>query len=180
MASGAAKRYAQAVFSLAQERGTLEAWHRDLLVLHELMSGPRAPQYFSSPNVRPDEKVLVLDQALAGAQPEARNLARLLVERGRLDVVPDLFRIFNEARLEALGIAVADVTTADPLSEREQAVIRERLKQLVGKDVELRLHTDPGIIGGIVARVGDLLIDGSVITRLRRLRQRLIEAEVTA
>ena len=180
MASGAAKRYAQAIFSLAQEHGTLDAWLHDLSTLNNLMSQPRAAQYFLNPNVPVAEKLQVLDQTLANAQPEARNLARLLADRGRLGILPDIFRLFNEARLDALGVAIADVTTAEPLSQQEQTVVQDRLTRLIGKDVELRLHTDPGIIGGIVARIGDLLIDGSVVTRLRRMRSRLIEAEATA
>ena len=180
MASGAAKRYAQAIFSLAQERGSLDAWLRDLSKLNDLMSQPRAAQYFLNPNVPVGDKLQVLDQTLANAQPEARNLGRLLADRGRLGNIPDIFRLFNEARLEALGIAIADVTTAEPLTDREREVVQDRLKRLVGKEIELRLHTDPGIIGGIVARIGDLLIDGSVSTRLRRMRARLIEAEATA
>src|SRR5687768_8125853 len=180
MASGAAKRYAQAVFGLAREENALDAWLRDLSALNDLMSEPRAAQYFANPNVQTAEKRQVIDQTLAGAQPQARNLARLLLDRGRLDTIPDIFRIFNEARLDTLGIAIADVTTAEPLDDREQSVVQDRLRQIVGKQIELRLHTDPSLIGGIVARVGDVLIDGSVQTRLRRMRARLIESEATA
>jgi F-type H+-transporting ATPase subunit delta len=180
MASGAAKRYAQAVLVLAREQRAFDAWQRDLATLNTLMAEPRSVQYFTNPNVAEAEKRQVLNEMLAEAQPQARNLALLLLDRGRLAIVPDLFRIFNEARLEELGIAIAEVTTAEPLTVAEQAVVQERLGLMVGKSVELRMQTDPSIIGGIVARIGDILIDGSVVTRLRRLRTRLIEAEATA
>ena len=104
----------------------------------------------------------MLDSALLNAQPEARNLARLLAERNRLGVIADLYRIYTDARLADHGIAVANVTTAEELNQAEQAVIAEQLKRLVGKEIELRMKIDPAIIGGIVARVGDQLIDGSV------------------
>ena len=76
--------------------------------------------------------------------------------------------------LERRGIAVAYVTTAVPLNEEEQAAVQRRLGALIGKQIELRAEVDPNIIGGIVARVGDQLIDGSVLNQLRRLRERLI------
>ncbi len=176
MASGAAKRYAQAVLSLARDHKSLDAWQADLGTLNALMADPKAGQFFASPRISLREKLQLLDSALLNAQPEARNLARLLAERNRLGVVADVYRLYNDARLAEQGIAVADVTTADELTKPEQAVVAEQLKRLVGKEIELRMKTDPAIIGGIVARVGDQLIDGSVVTRLRRLRTRLTEA----
>jgi len=173
VASGAAKRYAQAVVGLAKERGTLDAWYDDLARLDELMGEPRAAHLFASPNVAAADKLRIVDQVLAGAQPEARNLGRLLVERDRLEIVPQLFQIYADARLSEQGVAIAEVTTAEPLGLLEQEVVREQLGRLIGKRIELRMHTDPSIIGGIVARVGDRLIDGSVINQLRALRARL-------
>ena len=79
--------------------------------------------------------------------------------------------------LERQGIAVGEVTTAVPLGPEELAIVRQRLGAVVGKDIEIRASVDPEIIGGIVARVGDQLIDGSVIGQLRKLRERLVSAE---
>ena len=176
MASGAAKRYAQAVLGLAKERGTLDAWQTDLARLDELMRDPQAAGYFDSPAVPAANKLKVLDDVIALGQPEARNLVRLLVERGRLGSVPEIRRMFEEGLLAERGMAIADVTTAEPLGLREQAAVRAQLGDLIGKRIELRLHVDPEIIGGIVARVGDQLIDGSVVNQLRRLRDRLAAA----
>ena len=107
---------------------------------------------------------------------EARNLAQMLVQRGRVDIAPELHRIFEETLLAEQGIVVADVTTAEPLDAELQELVRQRLGAIVGKDVQLRTHVDPAIIGGIVALIGDQLIDGSVVNQLRRLRQRLSAA----
>ena len=173
MASGAAKRYAQAVLELARERGTFDAWHADLARLNELMSDPRAVSFFANPGVPAAQKDEILQQVLANAQPETRNLARLLGERGRLEIVPQLFELYEEGLRAERGIVVAEVTTAEPLGPAEQGLVGNHLARLVGKGVQLRLKVDPDIIGGIVARVGDQLIDGSVINQLRRLRARL-------
>lgn len=173
MASGAAKRYAQAVFSLARESNSFDQWQTDLARLDALVSDERAAHYLASPNVTEADKQRLLDVTLAQNSAEVRNLARLLLQRHRLNIVSDMVTLFEAAVLEERGIAVAEVTTAEPLDEQGQRVVRERLSALVGRNVELRLKTDPAIIGGIVARIGDQLIDGSVINQLRRLRARL-------
>lgn len=176
MASGAAKRYAQAVLSLAKDHNTLDAWQADLGTLNALMSDGKAGQFFASPRISLREKLQLLDSAMLNAQPEAVKLARMLAERNRLGIIPDLYRIYTDARLADQGFAVAEVTTADDLNPAEQAAIADQLKRLIGKEIDLRVKTDPAIIGGIIARVGDQLIDGSVATRLRRLRARLTQA----
>lgn len=176
MASNAAKRYAQAVFELAREGGTFDAWQRDLGDLTTLMSDRSAASFFADPGALSARKVAVLDKVLADGQPEARNLARLLMERERLGDVARIAEIFEERLRAERGIAIAEVTTADPLSAAGEDLLRQRLEGLMGKQIELRLHVDPSIIGGIVARVGDLVIDGSVVSQLRKLRARLAAA----
>lgn len=171
--SGAGKRYAQAVFGLAKESGRFDQWHEELARLNELVSDPQAAAFLASPNIPEGKKIDLLNAVLANGQQEARNLARLLLQRHRLGIIPEIYRIFEEDVLADKGIAIADVTTAEPLDEQGQAVVRDRLKKLIGKEIELRMKTDPAIIGGIVARVGDQLIDGSVVSQLRRLRARL-------
>jgi len=173
MASGAAKRYAQAVFSLAKESGTLDRWLEDLAILNDLVNDPRAGQYLTSPAISEPNKLEMVDRVLAGSQQEARNLAHLLIQRGRVDIIPDLAQYYGAAVLQERGIVIADVTTAEPLGQSEQQMVQRQLSRMVGKNVQLRLTTDPSIIGGVIARVGDQLIDGSVTNQLRRLRARL-------
>jgi len=173
VARGAAKRYAQAVFSLAKERGTLDAWHDDLCQLATLMDDDGAREFFASPTPTTVQKLALLDTALADGQPEAKNLVRLLLERGRLNDLPAIADEFEDGVRAERGIVVAEVTTADPLGPLEQALVKERLEAMTGKTVELRMRVDPALIGGIVARIGDVLIDGSVVSQLRLLRARL-------
>ncbi len=173
MASGAGKRYAQAVFGLARESGRFDQWQDELARLNELVTDPQASVFLASPNIAESKKTELLDAVLANSQPEARNLAHLLLQRDRLGIVPDIYQIFQDEVLAERGIAVAEVTTAEPLDEQDQQVVKDRLKKLIGKDIELKMNTDPAMIGGIVARVGDQLIDGSVVSQLRRLRNRL-------
>ncbi len=173
MASGAAKRYVQAVLQLAKEQGTLDAWQRDLDRLAAVARQPGVAQYLHSPAVETSQKRRILESELGQAQPEAINLVRMLLENDRIDIIPRLVETFTEARMAEQGIVIADVTTADELSVDGRIAVQAQLEQMLNKKVEMRLHTDPEIIGGIIARVGDRLIDGSVINQLRRLRARL-------
>ncbi len=173
MASGSAKRYVQAVVELAREQGSFDAWQRDLGVLRATVSDPTVEAFLANPSIQESGKIAVLDTALGGVQPEVRNLAHMLIRRKRTGIIQDLAESFDEAVLSERGIALVDVTTADPLDAAGQALVRDHLARVLGKDIELRLHQDPDIIGGFVARAGDLVIDGSVANQLRRLRARL-------
>jgi F-type H+-transporting ATPase subunit delta len=173
MASGSARRYAQALTELARENGTFDAWQRDLGVLNALVSDREVAIYLTNPGVQNAQKFSAVDSVLQGAQPEARNLLHMLIARRRLNILPDLVVLFDEAVMAERGVVLVDVTTADALDDAGKELVREQLARIVGKDVELRLHEDASIIGGIVARIGDQVIDGSVVNQLRRLRARL-------
>lgn len=176
MASGAARRYVQAIIELAREANSFEAWQRDLGTLSAIAKDPAIRVYLHNPSVQRADKNKALDAVLADVQPQARNLVHMLVERNRIGIIGELADLFDEAVLAERGIVLVDVTTADPLDEANQELVRSRLKTMLGKDVQLRLHEDPAIIGGFVARAGDQVIDGSVINQLRRLRARLTAA----
>lgn len=173
MASSAARRYSQAIVELAEEHGTFDAWQRDLNTLEAVVSDAEVLAWLESPAVQDAQKFGAVDAVLADAQPETHNLLHMLIERRRLNLMPDIAQLFREAEMAHKGVVLVDVTTADALDDAGKELVRERLKSIVGKDVELRLHEDASIIGGIVARIGDQVIDGSVVNQLRRLRVRM-------
>jgi F-type H+-transporting ATPase subunit delta len=173
MASGAAKRYTDAVFSIARDKGSFDEWQRDLDLLAALLNDESASNVLASPKVSRVEKLSLLKTAFNGSQPEAMNLVTLLLDRGRLAIAPEMAELFREMALYELGIVIAEVTTATPIDKEAEAAIKQQLSKLAGKQVEIRAEVDPSIIGGIVARIGDQLIDGSVSNQLRRLRNRL-------
>jgi F-type H+-transporting ATPase subunit delta len=116
-----------------------------------------------------------LDSAFTvSVDPMVRNLLYMLADRGRLGQIERIRDEFIEFYNRDQGIVVAEVTTAVALSEAQQKKVEDRLKQLTGaKKIDLRAHIDPRIIGGMIARVGDVLYDGSVRTRLQALQERL-------
>lgn len=178
MPSGvAAHRYAQAVFELADKAGALERWARDLGQVVDALGEPSVAAFFASPKTPAARKREIVARILGpDAEPLVANLIGLLIERGRLAMLPSLYANFHELVLARQGIAVGDITTAVTLSQEDLVAVRSRLRTLLGKEIELRPHVDPDIIGGIVVRIGDSLIDGSVTSQLRRLRERLVSA----
>ncbi len=173
MASSASKRYGRAVYELAKETGTVDAWQQDLEVLAAIINDPDTGTYLQSPKVREAQRLTLLDGALKEAQPGARRLAEMLVKRQRLDIAPDMLEVFNHLQLEDDGVAIADVTTATPLDADSENLVEQQLSELIGKKLQVRYHVDPAIIGGLVAQVGDTLVDGSVSGQLRRMHDRL-------
>jgi F-type H+-transporting ATPase subunit delta len=97
----------------------------------------------------------------------------MLIERNRFEIAPDMLEVYRDLLLAAQGIAIADVTTAVELTPAEQEQVGQQLADIIGRKIEMRLHVDPSLIGGLVARVGDQLIDGSVSTQLRAMRAAL-------
>jgi F-type H+-transporting ATPase subunit delta len=175
LASSAAKRYAQALFSLGKERGTLDAWQGDLTLLTNVVQNEQVSTYLTNPSVAADRKLATLDAALgANVQPETRNLAKMLIERNRMTLLPEIREIFDDEVRAERGVVVANVTTAERLSDPEKDLIREKLETLTGKTVELAVRIEPEIIGGIIVRIGDQVIDGSVRNKLEKMRSRLV------
>ena len=171
---GVGRRYAEAVFDLAMESNTQDQWMNALQTLASAAEDDETSAYFENPAIDQIEKERALEILLGGdGNTEVRNLARLLIDRQRFDTLPSILEAFDEMVLRSRGISIADVTTAIPLSDSESAQIGQQLARIIGTQVEVRSHVDEAIIGGIVARIGDQLIDGSVRTQLRDLRSTL-------
>ena len=172
--AGAAKRYAQAAFDLAKSQNAVERWEQDLQHLLAVMRNPKVIEFFDNPSVPEDAKRQAIATILpAPEQRYVRNLANLLLERRRLSQLPDVVEHFRALALEDRGVAIADVSTAVELTPEETTRLVDQLNTLLGREVLLRTHVDPEIIGGIVVRVGDMLIDGSVRTQLQALRRQM-------
>jgi F-type H+-transporting ATPase subunit delta len=173
--TGAAKRYAQAAFDLAKDQGKLDQWEHDLQSLVDVVQNPEMTVFFENPAVPAEAKQHVIEEVLPRPdQQYSRNFALLLLERDRLSEIPGVLEFYHELMLEDRGIAIAEVTTAIELTPDEQRAIEERLSQILGKTILMRPRVDPSIIGGIVARVGDDLLDGSVATQLTQLKRQMI------
>jgi F-type H+-transporting ATPase subunit delta len=169
----AAKRYAEAVFSLAREKGDLDRWAADLETIAGTFADPELFALLENSRVPEATKEGMLQRTLGAISPLALNFAKLLVQRRRVSLAPDVAAFFREMLDAERGIVHAEVTTAVPVDAAEQSFIQQRLAAMLHKDVRIEMRVDSSIIGGVVARVGDRLIDGSTRTRLIALRHRL-------
>ena len=169
-----ARRYAEAVFDIADQEERFIAWAGDLQTMIDFTNEASVKQILQSDRVPRAQKLRLLRAGLEGQiSAEAMNLVRLLNERGKIGLVDDIARVFREKVDERRGVAHAIVTTAVPLSDDEQAAVAARLSAITGKTVDVTPVVDESIIGGVVARIGDQLIDASTRTKLAALRRSL-------
>ena len=175
-ASASAQRYATAAFNVANEAGELDRWLATLDDFARVLRMPSARVVFTSPAVAVSDKRAALDRVLPNAPPLLRNFLHIMADRDRLDEVPGVAEALRELVNRQRGIVTAEVTTAVPLDADSERLVAQRLAAYLHRSpqqVTIRAHVDPGIIGGVVARVGDQLIDDSVRGRLERLRAAL-------
>lgn len=171
----AARRYAQAVLDIAKENGTLDRWLSDLKVLSGVFGAPSVITMLEDPKLTEEDQKQVVARLLEKGLVDdlAVNLLMLLLRRGRLGSLPRIVEVFQDLYNKEKGIIVADVTTAVPLDDAHKQRVADQLSRITGKTIDLRLHHDPRILGGLITRIGDELIDASVATRLAELSDRL-------
>lgn len=176
-----ARRHAQAVFEIALENKELERWKADLNVIAETLGNPQLAAILENPKLQFSQKQKLLQNILVSVSPTAKNLACLLVRKKLIRIVGSLVTEYTRLMNAHNGRETAKVITAIPLSSHETEIIRHKLAKLTGKELVVTTQVDAGIMGGLVAKIGDELIDGSIRTRLQELRKDLIEAglEVT-
>lgn len=171
--SSTARRYAEAAFDVARQDGNVDQWLSDLQYVKGMLERRTIRQYFDEPNVSREEKVQTLPRIFGGLQPHALNLLRILTVKHRMHLLPAIIEELERLIRESRGVAEAMVTVARPIDGSEQQEIAHRLSAMLGRQVEVHTRIEKNIIGGIVVRVGDQLIDASVAGRLDRLRQEL-------
>lgn len=170
-----ARRYAQAVFSIAQEKGELDRWQSDLEAIAGLLADESVAAVLESPKVPLETKIRLLSEGLGGVDPLALNLVLLLLTRDGLSMMADVAAEFRVLVDGYHGIEQAEVTTAVPLSDEDKSELARRLGDITGKKVNVKAEVDPGIVGGIMARVGGKLLDGSTRSRLKTLQRELAQ-----
>lgn len=173
----AAKRYARAAFEVALDHGTLDRWSDDLQLIAAVMSDAKALALLANTKVPLAQRYRLLETTLKGIDDPAMNLARLLVAKGRAGLAPQIAEAYLGLVDEHRGIAHATVVTAVPLSDAEREAVEKRLGEVSGKQIIAHLEVNPEIVGGLVARIGDKVIDGSTHGKLLALRRSLIGQE---
>lgn len=168
-----ARRYAKALFTVGKENGQFEAYNETLQGLAGLykthpdvvdaLTNPLYPLEFR-------EKVMVGIVKSSGVDKVMGNFLNLLVEKKRAEILPEIAEEFQVMVDSEKNISHGTIVSAIELSEKLQADVQATLEKLTGKKVELLTSVDPSLIGGIIAKVGDLVLDGSIRTQLAGLK----------
>jgi F-type H+-transporting ATPase subunit delta len=172
-----ARRWARAVFELGKEAGSLPAISRDLGTFADVYAGSdELATALENPLVpEPSRDAIVADIAgRLGLGEIAKNTLRLLVRKRRIAAVPEIARQLARLSDEDAGLLRAEVTSAGPLSEAYLGRLRAELEKSTGRKVAVSHKQDPSLIGGVVTRIGDQVIDGSVRARLASFRDSLL------
>lgn len=169
--------YARALFEVASEHDSLDEIHEQLDAFADAMNDNRQlATFFFSPYFSVAEKKEGLDRAVTGANPEFRNFLEALIERHRM---PAIFRIraeFQSLWDEARRLLPVQIVSAVTLDESTVRALGDRIGKQVDRHIELTSEVDPEILGGIVLRVGNLILDASIRNRLDQLRKQVAQA----
>ena len=169
-----ARPYAIAAFRQAQEEGDTGHWSRMLELLTTVTADPTMRGLLASPKVKRDElAALVIDVCGDGLSETGRNFVRVLAENRRLGIVDGIKSAYDAERARAEKRSDVLVTTAHALSPAEENVINVAMTKRLGTKVDLAVSVDPALIGGVVIRSGDMVIDASIRGRLQQLAQTL-------
>lgn len=176
--SGVAERYASALFDLARDESALEAVEADVKQTQALL-GDSADlrRLVRSPVFSAEEQERAIGAVLerAGIGRLVGNFLRLTARNRRLFALPEMLAAFQEMLARHRGEATAEVTSAHPLSEAQQAELRAAIKERLGKDVTIAARVNPAILGGLIVKVGSRMIDTSLRTKLMTMKTHLKE-----
>lgn len=173
MATAAARRYAKAVFQLAEEERHVEEWAKRLASVRVLLSDPEIAAVLTNPTIAIEDRMALISDPPHVLDPEATNLAKLLIESNRVGDAGGIEDEFQRLADEAAGRVRATVTTAVELTPGDRDRVEVELSKRLGKEIRMKVVVDPRILGGLKLQYGDHLVDASVSTRLQQLRRRL-------
>lgn len=170
--------YARALFSVAEAEGSLDDVEDELFRFARTVEvNSRLRDALTDPALPPERKKSVVTQLLGGkASPHTVGLLGFLVEQGRAKDLPKIINALVELASERRRTAVAEVRTAVPLSPEQRERLAEALNRATGKEVDLKVLVDPSVLGGVIARVGDEVFDGTIRRKLELARERLVRA----
>jgi len=177
--SGMARRYATALFELANESKAVDQVQADLNAFAAMVaSSPELTRLVRSPVFSADEQARALDAVLdkASISGIAKNFLRVVAANRRLFAVDQIIRGFNANVARHKGEVTAEVTVAEPLNDARLAEITDTLKTVTGKDVQVDVAVDPSIIGGLVVKLGSRMVDASLRTKLNSIKFAMKEA----
>jgi F-type H+-transporting ATPase subunit delta len=167
--------YAEALFRVVQAEGELDRVEDELYRFGKLLeTNHELKQALSDQSLDKDQRGKILDELLADrVSPHTLGLLEFVVEQGRGRQLPEILNKVSSLAAEARQAVVADVRTAIALDDAQKKELADALSKATGKKVEIKVTVDPSVIGGVYAKVGDTVIDGTVKRRLQQLKDQV-------
>jgi F-type H+-transporting ATPase subunit delta len=173
--------YGEALYEAAEAAGELDRVHRDLATIGSSLAGNAdLVRVLFNPAFPQPGKKQILEKLTAAASPLVRSSMLVLIDHGRVTALPDLIEAFDELYARDAKQLEVELTTAVPIDDAQAELLRARLAAQTGANVSLTRKVDPAIVGGLVLRVRDLLIDASLRGKLNALRVSLRKARLSA
>lgn len=173
-----ARRYASALADVVIKSGEADSVKNELKSWNEMISSnAELEAAFRNPSINQNNKEKVLESLIkkTNPTPTTANFLRVLLRNSRLTEINEINKRFASVLDERKGLATAQIISARELSEAEKQDIKSNLEKLTGKTINLEFSIDKNIIGGVIARIGSTVYDGSVKTQLEELREKLIK-----
>lgn len=172
---GVARSYARAAFEVATEKRAIKGWRQDLDRLVEILTDAEVAAAFDNPRLDDGKRIgLALGLLPDGLDSDRANFVKLLVLARRTRLIATIRDQFEALVADAEGRTELEVIVAREVTDAGHTRLGKLLSEKLGRDVELDVRVDPGIIGGIIVRQGDRVADGSVRRRLNEMRQELL------
>jgi len=175
MSEAVAKRYAGALFEVVQARGTVDKVESELETVHNAIAESEdLRKVLNHPQINKEDKKALLEKIFKSeVSPEVLNLLKVVIDRGRENIFDELKPEFTAIADEARGIVEMTVTTANPLSQEDEAKLTSAFSQHLGKQLRIKTKIDPKVIGGVLVKIGNRLYDGTLAGKLDRFSKEL-------
>jgi len=165
-----ARPYAQAVFTMASDKKALPHWSDTLDKISQIIANEAVASLIDNTKVSRQELTDVITEVCANeVDQEGKNLIALLIENGRIELIPEIVAVYEHLRAEAESTVEAEVRAAFPIAANQEKKIAQALKARLGREVKIKSIVDKSVVGGAIIRAGDLVIDGSVTGKLAKL-----------
>lgn len=171
-----ARRYAKALIGIGKENNSLDSYGNDLSAIVQMVDNSKEfNELLINPVFTKDDKKKIVNEILErmGTDKMVMNFINVLIDRKRIDQLSGIEKAFREKVDELKGITRGEVISAEPLDEDELGRVTDALSQISGKQVLVTTKVDSNLIGGLVAKVGDMVFDGTIRTQLNQLKESL-------
>lgn len=174
------RRYARALFDLASEKGIVDQLEEELNgIIAAFKENSDLYKVLYHPRITDTDKIALTEVVFKGkVSDEALNFVILLIDKHRVIFLEDILAEYTEEANQIRNMVQAKVSTAIPLTPEEQQQLKDKLIKMTGKNVQLTAEIDLSLVGGVVVRIGDTVIDGSVARRLSVLKDKLMQVQV--